>query len=97
MPGSPGLTAGVHNEDDDVQYVPQGKSAASAPKAAGEREYNDFTHLHMQNFFDCVRSRKQPDTPFEIGFRSSIAVQMAITSYRRQTTVRWDPVTEEIV
>jgi hypothetical protein len=51
----------------------------------------------MQNFFDCVRSRKEPVCPFEIGFRSAIACQMAIASYRQQRTVRWDPATEEIV
>ena len=51
----------------------------------------------MQNFFDCVRSRKDPVCPFELGFRTAIACQMAIASYRRQTTVRWDPATEEII
>jgi len=51
----------------------------------------------MQNFFDCVRSRKEADFPFKLGFRASIACRRAIASYRRQTTVRCDPETEEIV
>ncbi|MGE5647277.1 MAG: Gfo/Idh/MocA family protein [Acidobacteriota bacterium] len=87
----------IHTESDEVIYQPQGKAAGAPPKRAGGSEYLDFTGRHMQNFFDCVRSRKQPVAPFELGFRSSIAVQMAIASYRRQTTVRWDPMTEEII
>jgi hypothetical protein len=56
-----------------------------------------MTEQHMQNFFDCVRSRKEPVCPFELGFRTAIACQMAVASYRRQATVRWDPDTEEII
>jgi hypothetical protein len=51
----------------------------------------------MQNFFDCVRSRKEPTCPFEIGFRAAIACQMAIRSYREGRTVKWDEKREEIV
>ena len=86
----------VHTESDQVHVIPQGaKSAAGrGPEDGGYKEYTD---QHMQNFFDCVRSRKEPVCPFELGFRTAIACQMAIASYRRGTTVRWDPDTEEIV
>jgi len=46
---------------------------------------------------DCVRNRKEPNCPFEIGFRSAIACQMAITSYRRGRTVHWDEGRQDIV
>jgi hypothetical protein len=51
----------------------------------------------MQNFFDCVRDRKTPICPFDMGFRTAIACQMAITSYRLQRTVRWDAGAGDIV
>ena len=51
----------------------------------------------MQNFFDCVRSRREPDCPFEIGFRSAIACQMAVVSYREGRTVHWDTERSAIV
>jgi hypothetical protein len=51
----------------------------------------------MQNFFDSIRANKQPNCPFDIGFRISIACRMAVESYRQQRTVRWDAVKEEIV
>jgi predicted dehydrogenase len=94
----------IHDQSDNVAFLPQqgrGRTAAggtppSAP-AIGGGTYKEFTAEHMRNFFDCVRSRKEPVCPFEIGFRSAIACQMAIASYRQQRTVRWDPATEEIV
>jgi predicted dehydrogenase len=85
----------IHTGSDQVQLIPQGKRAdRPAPDHSG---YKEMTGKHMQNFFDCVRSRKEPVCPFELGFRTSIACQMAIASFRRQATVRWDPATEEII
>jgi len=55
------------------------------------------TDLHMQNWFDCTRSRKEPNCPFEIGYRTAIACQMAVASYGRGEPVGWDPETEHIV
>jgi len=85
----------THGESDTVGFTPQHSDAKAAPAEAPG--YNDFTLRHMQNFFDCVRSRKATNCPFETGFRAAIACQMAIASYRRQSPVRWDPVTEEII
>jgi predicted dehydrogenase len=91
----------VHNEADEVFYVAQDGKPLSAEQAAEtaptSKSYREVTDQHMQNFFDCMRSRKEPDCPFELGFRSAIACQMAIASYRQQRTVRWDPATEQIV
>ena len=52
---------------------------------------------HMQNFLDCMRTGDQPNCPFDLGFRVSIACRMAVESYRQQRTVRWDAAKEEIV
>jgi len=51
----------------------------------------------MRNFFDCVRSRKEPNCPFELGYSSAIACQMAIASLRQGRTVKWDAEKEDIV
>ena len=89
----------IHDETDKPRYVPQGgKSAPVAEAGPGtDGEYADATDAHMQNFFDCVRSRKEPACPFEIGFRSAIACQMAVRSYREGRTVTWDEKLEDIV
>jgi len=88
----------VHDETDKPRYIPQAKGAVLSEASTGSTgEYAEATDAHMQNFFDCVRSRKEPNCPFEIGFRSAIACQMAVRSYREGRTVTWDEKREEIV
>ena len=55
------------------------------------------TQAYLQNFVDCLRSRQRPNCSFEIGFRSAIACQMAVASYRQGWPARWDAKREEIV
>jgi predicted dehydrogenase len=94
----------IHDESDDVAYLPQRRRGDPPPASAGDAAppiakggYKDFTGQHMQNFFDCVRSRKEPNSPFDLGYRTAIACQMANLSYRQQKTVRWDAAKEDIV
>jgi predicted dehydrogenase len=92
----------IHDQADEVLYLPQGSRKAAEGEEPSEKtlrnaSYVEFTPQLMQNFFDCVRSRKEPICPFELGFRSAIACQMAIASYRQHRTVRWDRATEDIV
>jgi len=91
----------THNAADKVLCLPQGQKAdagvAMPGRALEDAGYFDSTAAHMQNFFDCVRSRKDAVCPFELGFRSAVACQMAIASYRQQRTVRWDSQKEEIL
>jgi predicted dehydrogenase len=90
---------------DNLSYLPQSRQAAqkAQPSQAVGGEANIVgsdeadTEAHMGNFFECVRSRKQPNCPFELGYRSAIACQMAIASLRQGRTVQWDPEKEEIV
>lgn len=86
----------LHNATDRVAYVPKGAKNSEA-ESADSGGYLDRTEHHMPNFFDCVRSRKEPNCPFEMGYRTAIACQMAVASYRLQRTVRWDPQAEDIV
>jgi len=84
---------------DGVTFTPEGDANAqsieiSPPNKSADRT---STQAHMQNFIDCVRSRKEPNCPFELGYRSAIACQMAIASYRTRRTVEWDAAKEEIV
>jgi predicted dehydrogenase len=91
---------------DNVTYLPQGTRAAHksdtpaqtgmGPDIVGSSD-DDETAAHMRNFFECVRSRKEPNCPFELGYKSAIACQMAIASLRQGRTVQWDAQKKEIV
>ncbi len=96
----------LRDDRDRVRYEPQDKprgTTSAAPAGPGGKKSADIvaggdaTVAHLQNFFDCMRTRKEPNCPFEIGFRAAIACYMAITSYREKRTVRWDERTEEVV
>ena len=95
----------VCKELDELRYMPQarhgadegaGEAANTPPDAAGIGD-SGMTKVHMQNFFDCVRSRQEPNCPFELGFRSAIVCQMANASYRLGRTVQWDEGRQDIV
>ena len=89
---------------DKVTFQPQDHAAPKAGTPApvgGEPDIvgsdDDDTAAHMNNFFDCVRNRKEPNCPFELGYNSAIACQMAIASLRQGRTVQWDPEKNDIV
>jgi predicted dehydrogenase len=42
---------------------------------------------HMANWIDCVRTRKAPNAPVEIGYRSAVAAHMANIAYRQKQRV----------
>jgi len=93
----------LRDENYNVRFVPQEKKAVApnVGEAPGKPPdivgMSDISVLHMQNFFDCVRSRKETNCPFDLGFRSAVACRMAVESYRQGRTVRWDEQKEEIV
>jgi hypothetical protein len=51
----------------------------------------------MQDFVDAIRTGKETNCPFALGYAVSVACRMAVLSYWSGRTVHWDPATEEIV
>ena len=58
---------------------------------------SDNVPYHMANWFDCLRSRKQPNATVRNGYSHAVAVIMAARSYREGKKLWWDPRTESIV
>ncbi len=52
---------------------------------------------HMANFFECVKTRKQPCTPVQVEHRTVTACHLTNISLRLQRKLAWDPVKEQIV
>ena len=52
---------------------------------------------HIQNFLDCVKSRRQPVSDLESGHRVATACHLANISLRLGRKLRWDAGREEIV
>ena len=98
-----GVTEEVLGDNGTISHTMQGIHYAPEKKTRPDgNEMNGMARsdpkAHMQNFLDAVRdSGTQPNCPFELGFRVSIACRMAVESYRLQRTVHWDAAREEIV
>lgn len=88
-------TDGTISKGQQIKYEPQKVNRKDGVTLRGSTATPP--QAHMQNFLDCIRSGKEPNCPFEVGFRVSIACRMAVESYRQGRTLRWDPVKEEIV
>ena len=83
-------------------FVTRGKIEASNPAFLTEPLAANATRLyasnnHMGNFFDCVRSRKQPVCDVEIGHRSVTLCHLGVISIRLGRKRNWDPAKEQFV
>lgn len=52
----------------------------------------DESPAHMQNFLDCMKSRKEPNSPVELANRVLVGAHLANESFRTGRRVSWDPV-----
>jgi predicted dehydrogenase len=70
-------------EGEFIRYYPEKVNRPHGATLTGKTPDQD----HMANWIECVRSRKTPNAPVEIGYRSAIAVHMANLAYRRKQRV----------
>lgn len=88
-------TEGSILKSQQIRWIPQKVNRPKDAEVVGTSRTEP--RAHMQNFFDSIRTGKEPNCPFELGFRVSIAARMSADSYRLQRPLRWDPDREEIV
>jgi predicted dehydrogenase len=88
-------TAGTISRGNQIRYVPQKMNRPDGTEILGRATH--LPHVHMQNFFDAIRTGYAPNGSFEVGYRVNVACLMAVESYRQGRTVRWDPAREEII
>jgi predicted dehydrogenase len=62
-----------------------------------ERRTDKMTLDHVQNFLDCVASRKLPNGDVLIGHRSAQASHLGNIAYVQKRRLKFDPVREEIL
>jgi predicted dehydrogenase len=89
---------GNHEDDDNVDtkrarqdvLLPGDKTLP--PTGIGDEDLS-----HMTNWFDCLRSRKQPNATVRDGFAHSVACMMAARAYQTGTKVYWDAKAEKFL
>jgi hypothetical protein len=66
-----------------TRYSPEPVNRKSGSAMTSETQDQN----HMANWIDCIRSRKTPNAPVEIGYRSAVAAHMANMAYRQKQRV----------
>ncbi len=93
--------AGVRFEGDDGWvFVSREKLQASDPALLKIKTAPDGVLLyessnHMKNFFDCMRSRKDPVAPVEVGHRSNSICLITHIAMKAGRKLTWDPKTQK--
>lgn len=65
---------------------------------AGEGEVHLYqSGNHMKNFLECMRSRKEPAAPVEVGHRSNTVCILAHIAMKLERKLRWDPEVERFL
>jgi len=90
-----GTSGTISRTPQTIRYTPEKKNRPDGNEMLGVTRTDP--RAHMQNFLDAIRTGREPNCPFELGYRVAMACRMAVESYRQQRAVRWDPVQEEIV
>jgi predicted dehydrogenase len=54
-----------------------------------EASFEDGTTPHMRNFFDCIKTRKEPNAPVEAGIAAARAGHIGNLAYRRGGMTPW--------
>ncbi len=82
------------------EFTPKGRGATPVvvPAEPGTPPLNDsLTQSHVNNFLDCVKSRKLPNGDVLIGHRSAQASHLGNIAYMQKRKIDFDPQREEIL
>jgi predicted dehydrogenase len=79
--------------DDRWVVIPKEKDKPRIEQKAG----GDLAAVHMTEFLNAVRTRKQPGCTIEDGYRSTVTVKLATIAYDVGAKIVWDEKTEQIV
>ena len=76
---------------EELKVYHEGRGGGSRPSRRNPpRDSAYATDLHVQNFLECVRTRKTPTAPMKLAFQAALVVQMANLSLRRGRRMRWN-------
>lgn len=102
VPGAPGPSQGTRFVGEKGSlFVTRGGIVANPPELLKQLEVPRIDKLaanvgHVENFLDCVKSRKTPAADISIGHRSATVCHLGNIAVRSGKKIHWDPKTESI-
>jgi predicted dehydrogenase len=81
---------------EDLKVFEKGAEDIASVSKTSPKGFGYATDLHVQNFLDCVRTRKPPTAPMRIAFQAALVVQMANMSLKEGRRLRWNASTQKV-
>lgn len=81
---------------EEFKVYRQGTEEVAAITRKSEKGFGWATDLHVQNFLECVRSRKTPTAPMYKAFQAVIVTQMANLSLKHGRRIKWNTKTNKV-
>ena len=75
---------------EELNVYRKGAEETAAITRKSEKGFGWATDLHVQNFLECVRTRKTPTAPMKLAFQAALVVQMANLSLKQGRRLKWD-------
>jgi predicted dehydrogenase len=72
--------------EESIRYYPEEVNRPTGSTITGKSP----TQNHIANWIDCMRSRKTPNAPVELGYRSAVVAHMANLSYRQKRRITFE-------
>jgi predicted dehydrogenase len=91
-PPASGASASAPSTSAPQPGRPAGPEPTTVVQASGNMDQD-----HMQNFLDCVKSRKLPTGDVLIGHRSAQASHLGNIAYMEKRRIAFDPIREQIL
>jgi predicted dehydrogenase len=94
-----GLTAEYAKEMDmEAVLLPETSLETGAKIETSANTGSDpMTSMHMRNWMECVRSRKEPNAPARVGYNHSVANIMATTALQTGKRVTFDSKKQDVL
>jgi predicted dehydrogenase len=75
---------------EEFKVYRQGAEEVPAISKKSEKGFGWATDLHVQNFLECVRTRKAPAAPMRLGFQAVLVTQLGNLSLKNGRRMKWN-------
>ena len=81
---------------EELKVYRQGAEETPAIAKTSATGFSRATDTHVENFLECIRTRRTPTAPMSLAFQAALVVQMTNLSLRHGRRVRWNRVSNKV-
>jgi len=81
---------------EDFKVFMKGDEETAVISQHSPKGFGWATDLHVQNFLECVRTRKTPTAPMRLAFQAALVVQLVNMSLKNGRRYKWNAATMKV-